>query len=200
MMRPWRPSWISDQTNFSCFLSTTHSGHLGFLMGTILSFFDLQVIEMLPTYFRFNLLLVQAKWKLDFQDSRLGSHLGIESIWAIFDLQVTPMLPTKFQVNWPFGSGEEAKNRFSRWPPRGQSWLFDRNVFSYFWSTSHPDASYRVSQLVFGSGEEVKNRFSRWPSWISDHNDISYFDLQVTLKLPTKFRDSWPRDVGGVGF
>ena len=23
------------------------------------------------------------------------------------------MLPTKFQVNWPFGSGEKAKNRFS---------------------------------------------------------------------------------------
>ena len=22
------------------------------------------------------------------------------------------MLPTKFQVTWPFGSGEEAKNRF----------------------------------------------------------------------------------------
>ena len=26
-----------------------------------------------------------------------------------FYLQVTLMLPTKFQVNWPFGSGEEAK-------------------------------------------------------------------------------------------
>ena len=25
------------------------------------------------------------------------------------------MLPTKFGVNWPFGSGEEVKNRFSRW-------------------------------------------------------------------------------------
>ena len=33
-----------------------------------------------------------------------------------FDLQVTPMLPNKFRVNCPFGSGEEAKNRFSRWP------------------------------------------------------------------------------------
>ena len=33
----------------------------------------------------------------------------------IFDLQVTPMLPSNFGVNWPFGSGEEAKNRFSRW-------------------------------------------------------------------------------------
>ena len=38
-------------------------------------------------------------------------------ILAIFDLQATPMLPTKFQVNWPFGSGEEMKKRFSRWPP-----------------------------------------------------------------------------------
>ena len=38
-------------------------------------------------------------------------------ILAIFDLQVTPMLPTKFQVNWPFGSGEEAKNMFLRWLP-----------------------------------------------------------------------------------
>ena len=24
------------------------------------------------------------------------------------------MHPTKFQVNWPFGSGEEANNRFSK--------------------------------------------------------------------------------------
>ena len=25
------------------------------------------------------------------------------------------MLPTKFRVNWPFSSGEEVKNGFSRW-------------------------------------------------------------------------------------
>ena len=47
-------------------------------------------------------------------------------ILDIFDLQVTPMLPTKFRVNWPFGSGVEAKNRFSR------SWISDPNYFSYF--------------------------------------------------------------------
>ena len=34
------------------------------------------------------------------------------TLLATFDLQVTPMLPTKFQVNWPFDSGEEAKNSF----------------------------------------------------------------------------------------
>ena len=61
------------------------------------------------------------------------------------------MLPTKFGVNWPFGSGEEAKNRFSRRRPWWPSWISDRNDFSYFWSTSHPDASYQVlSQLAQG--------------------------------------------------
>ena len=67
---------------------------------------------------------------------------------AIFDLQVTPMLPCKFGVNWPFGSGEEEKNRFSRWRP---SWISDWHDFSYFWSTGHPEASYQVSsQLAQG--------------------------------------------------
>ena len=53
----------------------------------------------------------------------------------LFDLQITPMLPTMFQVNWPFGSGEEAKNRFSRWPPWRPFWISDQNNFSYFLST-----------------------------------------------------------------
>ena len=68
---------------------------------------------------------------------------------AIFDLQVTPMLPTKFQINKPFGSREEVKNRFSRWPP----WRISvQNDFSYFLSINHPDASYQVlSQLAFQS-------------------------------------------------
>ena len=52
--------------------------------------------------------------KIDFQDGSQGGQLGflIGTILAIFDLQVTLMIPTKFQVNWPFSSGEEAKNRF----------------------------------------------------------------------------------------
>ena len=49
--------------------------------------------------------------KIDFQD---GGHLEfpIGTILDIFDLQVTLMLPSKFGVNWPFGSGEEAKIDF----------------------------------------------------------------------------------------
>ena len=39
----------------------------------------------------------------------LDLRFTIGMILAIFDLQVTQMFPTKFRVNWPFGSGEEAK-------------------------------------------------------------------------------------------
>ena len=76
----------------------------------------------------------EKKRKIDFQDGCHGGHLGfpISTILAIFDLQVTPMLPSKFGVNWPFGSGEEAKNRFSRWRPWRPSSISDRHDFSYF--------------------------------------------------------------------
>ena len=72
----------------------------------------------------------------DFQDGGHGGHLGftIGMTLAIFDLQFTQMLPTKFRVNWPFDSGEEAKNRFSRWLPWRPSWISDRYDFSYFWT------------------------------------------------------------------
>ena len=71
------------------------------------------------------------KQKIDFQDGGHGGHLGfpIGMILAIFDLQVILMLPSKFGVNWPFGSGEEAKNRFSRWRP---SWISDPHDISFF--------------------------------------------------------------------
>ena len=88
---------------------------------------------MPPTNFGVNRLLgfrIRSE-KIDFQD---GSHLGfpIGTILAIFYLQVILMLPSKFGVNWPFGSGEEANNRFSRWPPWRPSWISDRHDFSYF--------------------------------------------------------------------
>ena len=91
-------------------------------------------------------------WAWSFEQTLNGSQLGftIGTIIAIFDLRVTPMLPTKFRVNWPFSSGEEAKNRFSRWLPWRPSWISDWHDFSYFWSTSHPNVSYKVwSQLAF---------------------------------------------------
>ena len=71
-------------------------------------------------------------------------------ILAIFDLQVTPILPVKFQVNGPFYSGEEVKNRFSRWQLWRPSCISNRNNFRYCLSTSQLDDSYQVlSQLAF---------------------------------------------------
>ena len=89
---------------------------------------------MLLPMFGVNLLcILEKKQKIDFQDGCHGRHLGfpIGTILAIFDLQVTQMFPSKFVVNWPFGSGEEAKNRFSRWWPWWPSWNSDRNNSSY---------------------------------------------------------------------
>ena len=59
------------------------------------------------------------EFKIDFQDGNCGSNLvfPIGMILYIFDLQVILMLSNKFRVNWPMGSAEEAKNRFSRLPP-----------------------------------------------------------------------------------
>ena len=107
-------------------------GQLGFPIGMILAIFDLFLIYVIRCFLAslesIGLSVQEEKRKIYFQD---GGHLGfpIGTILAIFDLQVTQMLPTKFGVNWPFGSGEEAKNRFSRWRP---SWISDRNDFRIF--------------------------------------------------------------------
>ena len=101
------------------------------------------------------------------------------------------MLPSKFRVNWPFSSGEEAKNKFQDdgghlGLPIGMNLaIFDLQV-----SLLTP-TKFQV-KWPFGSGEKTKNRFSRWPpwrpSWISYSNFITIFDLQVTLILPTNFQ------------
>ena len=130
---PWWPSWISDQNDFSYFLSTSHPN------------------DSYP-FKSIGLLGQEKKWKINFQDGPYGGQLGfpIGSILAFFDLPVIQMLPTKFRINWPFGSGEEVKNRFSRWLPWWPSWISDQNDFSYFLSTSDPNDSYQVSsQLAF---------------------------------------------------
>ena len=75
------------------------------------------------------------------------SWISIRTILAIVDQQFFPMLPAEFQVNWPLGSGE-AKTIFSEVPPQRPSLISSRNDFSYFFSTSHPDAFYQVSSRM----------------------------------------------------
>ena len=96
--------------------------------------------------------LEEITWQTDERVQSHGGYLAFpnETILAIFHLQVTLMTPTKFKVNWPLGSGEEAKNWFSRWPLWRPSLISNRISFSYFWSTSHPYASHQIlKKLVF---------------------------------------------------
>ena len=133
---PWRQSWIFCWNDFS-------------------SFFTYQSPQcFLPSLKSVGLSVQEKKWKTYFQDNRHDGHLWfpIKMILAVFDLPVTPMFPTKFQVSWTFGSGEEAKNIFSRWPMLPTKFRVKLRFglgeekrwkkFSYFRSTSHPDASH----------------------------------------------------------
>ena len=108
-----------------------------------------------------------------------GGQLGfpIRTILAIFYLKVAKILPTKLRVNWPFGSGEEAQNRFSRRPPWQPTW------FSYFRSLKSP--WYFLPSFESNGNwvqeKKCKNRFSKWlpwqPTWISDLNYLPILDL-----------------------
>ena len=90
------------------------------------------------------------------------------------------MLPTKFRVNWPFSSGEEVKNRFSRWLPWRPSWIYAiGTILAIFDLQVTPMSPTKFGvNWSFGAGEEAKYRFSRWRPWwpygISDQNGFSY--------------------------
>ena len=132
---PWyclpsfRPAGLSVQEKFNIDFQDACYSHLGFPIRTISAIFDLQIAQ----YFL-------SSWHFSSGEGRNGGHLGfqIKTILFIFYVQAALILLTMFRVNWPFRSGQEAQNRFSRWRP---SWISDQNDFSYFQSTSHPDIS-----------------------------------------------------------
>ena len=84
--------------NFSYFLFTYHPD-ASYLVWSQLAF----------------LFRVVAKNRFSRQPPWWPSRISDWNDLANFDLQVNPILSTKFRVNWPRGSGEEVKNRFSRW-------------------------------------------------------------------------------------
>ena len=98
----------------------------------------------LPSLKTIGISVQEKKFKIYYQDGGHGGHLEFpfRTILTIFHLHVAPKLLTKFKVSWPFGSGEEAKIRFSR---RRPFWISGRNDFR---STSLPDVSYRVSSKL----------------------------------------------------
>ena len=130
-------------------------------------------------------------WAWSFEQTLNGSQLGftIGTILAIFDLLVTPMLPTKFRVNWPFSSGEEAKNRF-----------LDIRLarFYLFLIYKSPQCLLRSLESIGLSVQEKKLNIDFQDGSHGGHlgflirTILVIFDLQVTLMLPTKFRvDFW---------
>ena len=104
------------------------------------------------------------------------------------------MHPSKFGVKWSFGSGEEAKNRFSRWRP---SWISDRIILAIFDLQVTPMLPSKFGvNWPFGSGEEAKNRFSSHLGFPIG-TILAIFDLQVTPMLPSKFGVNFPFGSGG---
>ena len=148
----------------------------------------------------------EKKRKIDFQDD--GGHLGfpIGTILAIFDLQYTLILHSKFGINWPFSSGEEAKNRFSRWLPWRPSWISDRHDVSYFFIYKSPRCFLASLASIGLSVQEKKQKKYFQDGGLGGHlgfpigTIVAIFDLQVTPVLPIKYQVNWPRGVGGVGF
>ena len=83
LVQGFRKKLINFQDSHNC----RRCGYLGFLMGTILAIFYLQLTPILPAKYQINMLSLQ-KRKIDFQDGGHGSHLGfpIENVFANSDL------------------------------------------------------------------------------------------------------------------
>ena len=89
------------------------------------------------------------------------------------------MLPTRFQVNWPFGSGEEEKNRFSRWPPRGHLWFRIGTILAIFDEQVTPmfPSKFQISWFFVQRKRKIDFKDGRHRDHLgfSARNDFSYF-------------------------
>ena len=72
------------------------------------------------------------------------------------------MVPTMFRVNWPFGSGEEAKIYFHDGHHGGHLGFSIGMILAIFHLQVTPMLPTKFQDnWPFGSGEEAKNRISR---------------------------------------
>ena len=118
----WRPWLFFIYKSPLCFLSSSMStglsiqkkklngdfkdghfgGHFGFLIGTILAIFGVQVTSsFLPSFKSIGLLVQKAKRKIAFQDGRHGGHLGfpIGTILAILIYKSSRYFLPSFKSN-----------------------------------------------------------------------------------------------------
>ena len=107
------------------------------------------------------------------------------------------MLPTKFQVNWPLGSEEKAKNRFSKWTPGGHLGFPFRTILAIF--DLQVIRCFLPSFKSTGLWVQEKKRKTDFQDGCHGghlgfpiETTLAIFDLKVTMMLPTKFRVSWP--------
>ena len=208
------PSWMWDRNDFSYLIykslpsfqsigfsiqekqwkihcqDGSHSGHLWSPIKTISAIF----MHISPRCFLLSFKSIGLSFqeeKGQFQDGRHSDHLGFPICHFIFVLTTSdPMLLTKFRVNSALGSGEQTKNSFAKWMPWRPCWISNRNHFTYFLSTSHPNASYPVSGF-FVSEESEKIHFQE-PSWISDRKDFCYFLPTSNPDTSHEFKVNWP--------
>ena len=139
-------------------------GHLGFLIGTVLAIFYLQVTLMLPTKFQVN-------WPFgsgEEGENRFSRWQPWHPSWIAdrkdfsFFLLYKTMILTKFQISWPFGSGEEA-NLIFKIAAMAAILDFRSEQFSFFFFFFYLPVIPMLSSnfQLAGSGEEAKYRFSR---------------------------------------
>ena len=147
-----------------------------------------------------DLSVQEKKRQIDFQD---GGHCGnrgfpIGTILYIYNLQVIPMLPVKFQVNWPFGSGEEAKIFKMATIAAILDFRSERLAILIYQSPEYVLTSFEANDLsVLRRTEKIFSRWRPWrPSSILDWNNLAIFDLHVTPMLPTEIQVGWPCDSG----
>ena len=117
-------------------------GLKNFKMSTMVAILNLYVTPISPIKFLLNLHWEEMLFE-DFQDGRLGCHLGYwnGTILAVLNLHVSLMPPTKFQLNLTYCSRADVVSRQPLWRP---SWILERNEFSNFKSPYHPNASHQV--------------------------------------------------------
>ena len=200
--RPWRLSWISDRNGFS-YLRSTSKSHPDASISHPMQPTKKQVIWPFDSgevaQNRFSRWWQRwPSWISDQNDFSycwpslksigLSVYLGFQigMILATFDLQVTLMLSTKFGINWTLRSGEEVKNRFSRWSQLRPFLISVRNEISFFFHlqvTPMLPSKFQVN-WPFYSGDEAKNRFSR--SWISEQNNFTTLAIFI-YKSPRCF-------------